>query len=90
MIPAPKSTGDQKPDKPSKAEERGRVWIQEDGFVRPLDVTVGPNDGTSTAISGPEIQADLMVVTNEETAQTAADETTNPFGPPKFGKMRGR
>jgi HlyD family secretion protein len=89
-IPAPKSTGAQKPDKPSKAEDRGRVWILEDGFVRPLDVAVGPSDGTSTAISGPEIKEDLMVVTNEETAQAAADETTNPFGPPKFGKMRGR
>jgi HlyD family secretion protein len=71
---------------PKGREERGRVWIKEGSFVRPLDVKVGVTDGSVTEISGDGIEEGLEVVTGEVRAEQAVAETTNPFAP-KF--LRG-
>jgi HlyD family secretion protein len=71
---------------PKGREERGRVWIKQGNFVRPLDVKIGVTDGSVTEISGDGVEDGLEVVTGEVRVEQAVAETTNPFAP-KF--LRG-
>ena len=66
-------------------EERGRVWVQDGGFLRPVEVKVGATDGTQTEISGDEIKEGTKVVIGVMQDNATADSgETNPFGPPRF------
>ncbi len=40
------------PSRPTTLDEQGRLWVASTGFVRPLEVVVGPTDGTMTEVSG--------------------------------------
>jgi len=71
-------------------EERGRLWVRQGDFVRPIEVLVGISDGTLTEVSGEALQEGLEVVIGESRA-TGADsgDTTNPFLPKiRFGGKR--
>jgi HlyD family secretion protein len=68
-------------------EGRGRLWIQEDEFVRPLEVHVGLTDGTVTEVIGEDLKVGMEVVIGEKAAD-ATNETTNPFMP-KIPSRRG-
>jgi HlyD family secretion protein len=80
----------------SKSQEHGRVWVVANGgLVRPLEVTVGMTDGTSTEISGSGVAEGMQVVAGEESAESQSgdasaegDKTNNPFLPkiPKGSK----
>jgi HlyD family secretion protein len=67
----------------------GRLWVlDESGLVRPLDVTVGSTDGTTTEVGGDRLQEGLHVVIGEESeerpahqAATDSGEASNPFVP---------
>jgi HlyD family secretion protein len=73
----------------AKGPEHGRIWVTEGDLVRSIDVEIGANDGINTIVSGPEVHEGLVIVTGEETNVSASgEESTNPFGPPKF--MKGR
>ncbi len=73
----------------AKGPEHGRLWVTEGDFVRSIDVVIGANDGVNTIVSGPEVHEGLVIVTGEESNVPASgEESTNPFGPPKF--MKGR
>jgi hypothetical protein len=91
---AAKSSGpEKKPTTPTKpAEETGRLWTSDEGFVRPVVVAIGPSDGTMTEVSGSDVQEGMPVVIGEIIKGDLADtnETTNPFAPKLFGGKRSR
>jgi HlyD family secretion protein len=81
------------------AQDHGYLWVESTGgFVRPLEVSLGPSEGTTTEIGGNSVQEGMQVVVGEEGTEdtegqaneAAADgeKTTNPFlpKPPKGSK----
>ena len=83
----------------ANTQDRGCLWVEANGsFVRPLEVTVGVSDGTTTEISGSGVKEGMQVIVGEEGQgdtegqdnETAADgdKTSNPFlpKPPKGSK----
>jgi HlyD family secretion protein len=70
------------------SEERGRIWVKDGKFVRPIDVTLGGSDGLSTEVNSPELEEGLEVVLGEIRADQSAG-TTNPFAP-SFGRGQGK
>jgi HlyD family secretion protein len=70
-----------------KEPDRGQVWVVDGNYVRPIAVQIGASDETLTEVSGgSDLEKGLKVVIGENLNQDAGDETTNPFGPPKFMK----
>ncbi|MEX2218310.1 MAG: efflux RND transporter periplasmic adaptor subunit [Phycisphaerales bacterium] len=61
----------------------GTVWVAAGAYARPLKVTIGLSDGTSTEVSGPDLSEGVQVIVGEEIegAASAAPGTTNPFAP---------
>jgi HlyD family secretion protein len=84
---APDRGSSEKGTKSSKdRDNRGRLWIDFEGLVRPLEVQIGPSDGTTTVISGHGLKEGMEVIVGErrkDDRDTA--ETTNPFAPKLFG-----
>ncbi len=74
----------------SSSEERGRVWIQEGKFARPIEVTLGGTDGVVTEISGSEIKEGMELIVGENRSEQQAGTTNNPFAPTMFGKGQGK
>jgi HlyD family secretion protein len=70
-----------KPAHAAKNHERGRVWVQDGEFVRPVEVRVGVTDGVTTEISGNKIDEGAEVVIGEVHKEVNADDTTNLFTP---------
>jgi HlyD family secretion protein len=52
-----------------------RVWIQEGQSVRPVDVQIGPSDGTVTEITGGDLKEGARIVVGED--------SPNRFAPPQ-------
>ena len=70
---------------------KGTVWVREGEFLRPIAVTAGVTDGIMTEVSGEALREGMEVVTGEITGDGgAAAGSTNPFGPPQWGRSRGR
>ncbi len=68
---------------------RGTVWVRDGNYFRPIHVRAGLTDGTVTEIKGDGVTENLEVVTGEIHPDTAAAPgSTNPFGPPQFGRNR--
>jgi HlyD family secretion protein len=89
---AAKSSDDAKPTKPTNdREDRGRLWVKDGKFVRPIDVQIGATDGTQTEVSSNDVKEEMKVVMGETKGAELADsgETTNPFAP-KIFRGRGR
>jgi HlyD family secretion protein len=88
-----RSPGDKKPGRPGKErEERGRLWVKDENFVRPIDVQIGLTDGSMTEVSGSQLQEAMEVVIGEIRKESRGDggDTTNPFAPKMpFGRGRG-
>jgi HlyD family secretion protein len=70
---------------------RGTVWVRDGEHVRPIQVRAGITDGIVTEVVGEGLTEDLEVITGEENADgsRAASGSTNPFGPPQFGRPGG-
>ena len=62
-------------------EQRGRIWLVDGAFVRPVDVSVGASDGTVTEIAGDGVNEDMQVVVGENRSNQSDGATTNPFVP---------
>ena len=78
--------GGLKPVKPLVAKsDRGKLWVKEDEFVRPIEVNIGVSDGILTEVSGKEVKEGLEIVVGEARKDAAGDDTTNPFAPKMFG-----
>src|SRR5262249_60183605 len=86
-------------DDPAKAASvekpalnRGTVWVEQNGFVRPVRVLTGLTDGARTevlqALGGDKLTEDMSVVVGEVQKQ-AGNGSVNPFAPPPvFGKKK--
>ncbi len=64
-------------------QDRGVVWVQDDGYVRPVEVRTGLSDGLVTEIVGGELAEGQAVVLGE--VAEADSGTSNPFTPKMFG-----
>jgi HlyD family secretion protein len=74
---------------PSASKERpdqATLWVQQDGFLRPVKVRTGLTDGTNTEIIADDLPEGDEVVTGEIHTD-AGDGTSNPFTP-KFNFNR--
>jgi len=88
-----KSRGEVNSEKPVKErEDRGRLWIQDGDYVRPVNVRIGVTDGSQTEVSGPDVSEGMDVVTGEVRKEDRADggDTTNPFMPKLFRGNRNQ
>jgi HlyD family secretion protein len=75
----PKSTMD-KTDSTRAKERRGTVWIKDDVYVRPLEVTLGTTDGVDTAVTSDRLHEGDEVVTSAINP-TADASQRSPFLP---------
>jgi HlyD family secretion protein len=84
--PVAESPGDTSPSTSAAQErqDRGRLWVKDGDFVRPIEVEIGATDGSLTEVRGDEVQEGMEVVTGEVRAEQVDETTTNPFGPPRF------
>ncbi len=76
-------------DKPAPGAEkehhdRGILWVEDNGFVKPVKVRTGLSDGLQTEILKGEVQEGAAVVVGESRADEN-DSTSNPFAPKLFG-----
>jgi HlyD family secretion protein len=83
-----KSAKHAKPSKSAKGprdqQERGRLWVKDGNFVRPVNVQIGVTDGNSTEVSGSDLAEEMEVVVGEARNDQAGDDVTNPFTPKLF------
>ncbi|MBI1918585.1 MAG: efflux RND transporter periplasmic adaptor subunit [Planctomycetes bacterium] len=70
-----------------KERNRGMVWVEENGFVRPVLVQTGLTDGTITeivkVIKGELVENESQLVVAEQ-VKGGGDKATNPFAPQPF------
>jgi len=76
--------------KEERSRQHGTIWLPEGRYVRPLQVQIGPTDGTLTEIKGSEVTAGLQVVIASETASADSDPSASPFTPQPFKAKGGR
>lgn len=71
---------------PAPQQTRGRVWVRDGDYVRPVSVIVGPTDNTVTQIETDALkEGDEVVIGDVE--QVVVQSTTNPFTP-QFRRRR--
>jgi HlyD family secretion protein len=78
-----------KPGSRDPRESRGTVWVEENGFVRPIKVQIGLTDGISTEVVkvlDGELSDGTELVTGEQ--QNKAGSGGNPFTPKLFGNKK--
>ncbi|MFL5243207.1 MAG: efflux RND transporter periplasmic adaptor subunit [Gemmataceae bacterium] len=63
--------------------DRGIVWVEEEGFVRPIKVRTGLTDGAMTEITQGELDVGTNLVVGE-IHQGPGQENKNPFTPQLF------
>jgi len=68
----------------AKDHDRGRVWIEDGDFVRPVKVRIGLSDGAMTEITGGDLQEGTPVIIGESHDNNSGGGTTNPFTPQMF------
>lgn len=73
-----------------RTRDRGTLWLTTGNYVRPLEVQIGPTDGTLTEIKGAEVTAGLPVVVASETSTAEAGGGSSPFTPQPFKAKGGR
>ncbi|HXE53108.1 MAG TPA: efflux RND transporter periplasmic adaptor subunit [Tepidisphaeraceae bacterium] len=71
-------------------DKTGMVWVQDGQWVRPIDVNVGPTDGTNTEITSADLKDGMQVIVGEVHADEANAQTTNPFAPQMFKRKKGK
>jgi HlyD family secretion protein len=73
--------------KPGKIQKtHGTVWVAEDGFLKPVKLTLGLTDNNVTeveAVDSGTLTEDMSVVTGEK--QASAESGSNPFSVKLFG-----
>jgi HlyD family secretion protein len=57
------------------------LWVEQDGFVKPVKVRAGADDGTMTEIQGNDVKEGIEVVVGEKTQASSNTGTVNPFTP---------
>jgi HlyD family secretion protein len=74
-----------KPRKAGPRRERPTVWVDEDGFARPLKIETGVTDGTQVEVVAGDLKEGAQVIVGE-VRHDEANETKNPFLPTFFGR----
>lgn len=64
----------------SEPLDRGYVWVEQDGLVRPVTVRIGITDGTMTEIVEGDLAEGASVIVGENVA-TTREQGVNPFTP---------
>ena len=70
-----------------KRSDRGLVWVEERGLVRPVEVRIGLTDGVRTEVVGGKLSEGDQVVIGEQLEAEAGD-AGSPFAPRMFGGRR--
>jgi HlyD family secretion protein len=74
---------------PSKeSKHKGRLWVQEGEFLRPIPVQTGVTDGLTTEIVTGDIKENDMVVTGENHGMPGGGGNSNPFAPKLFNNNK--
>ena len=64
----------------------GAVWVEDNGFLRPIKIRLGLTDGNMTEVADGKLQEGTPVVVGEGRAAAAGgDDGANPFAPKMFG-----
>jgi HlyD family secretion protein len=63
--------------------ERPTVWIDEDGFARPVQIETGLTDGTQVEVVGGDLKEGTQVIVGEVRHEEGS-QTKNPFLPSMF------
>jgi HlyD family secretion protein len=84
MKAASGAPGSKPVEKAKDSHERGRVWIEDGQFVRPVKVRIGLSDGMVTEITGGDLEEGAPVVIGESHENASGGGTTNPFTPQMF------
>jgi HlyD family secretion protein len=74
-----------KPRKAGPRRERPTVWIDEEGFARPVRIETGLTDGTQVEVVAGDLKEGAQVIVGE-VRHEEANETKNPFLPTFFGR----
>jgi HlyD family secretion protein len=77
------ASGSQPQTAKKDSHDRGRVWVVDRDFVRPIKVRIGLSDGAMTEIVGGDLKEETPVVVGEVHENNAAG-TSNPFTPQMF------
>jgi len=75
-----RKTSANKPQTETQDPSIGTVWVQHGAYVKPINVKLGPSDGTKTEIQSNEIKEGMLVITGRQQTNTDTG-TTNPFVP---------
>ncbi len=84
MKAASGASGSKPAEKTKDGHDRGRVWVEDGEFVRPVKVRIGLSDGTVTEITGGDLEEGTPVVIGESHENNSGGGTTNPFTPQMF------
>jgi HlyD family secretion protein len=79
----PAANAGEKPAAGDKEKEQGTVWIEDDGYVRPIKVHLGLTDGTMTEVLGDDLKEGANLVVGE-IHQGPGQQNNNPFAPQMF------
>jgi HlyD family secretion protein len=82
--PAAGAQGAKPAEKSKDSHDRGRVWVVDGDFVRPVKVRIGLSDGAMTEITGGDLEEGAPVVIGETHENNSGGGTTNPFTPQMF------
>jgi HlyD family secretion protein len=69
-----------------KQYRRATVWVRDGNFLRPIKVQAGVTDSVITEVQGEGLSEGMEVIIGEVRNETAAATSTNPFGPPQWGR----
>lgn len=83
-LQGPSGAPDNPSPTPDKEAHRATVWVEDDGFVRPIQVRFGLTDGARTEILDGDLKEGERIVIGES-APADSGETSNPFAPHPFG-----
>lgn len=79
-----KGPGGEKQPVKEEHHDRGTLYVEDNGFVRPLKVRTGLSDGMMTEITSDDLPEGAAVVMGENRSHSGGADTTNPFAPKMF------
>jgi HlyD family secretion protein len=77
------SGGSQPQGAKKDGHDRGRVWVEDGDYVRPVKVRIGLSDGAMTEIVGGDLEEGTPVIVGE-VHENNSGGTSNPFTPQMF------
>jgi HlyD family secretion protein len=72
------------------AAKRKTIWVRQGQQVSPVEVKIGATDGAQTEIISDNLDPAVEIVLGENRDEPSDDGGKNPFGPPQFGRGKGK